>query len=67
MGKKQVNNLVRQVKIMYKGKNAIIAIEKGDYVEMRKDEYKNFTDLLSAIQKWNKAGFIVRYTKRGLK
>jgi hypothetical protein len=47
------------------GMNTIVALQKGDVIEMVKQRYSDRRTLLKAIQEYNKSGILV-YEKGGL-
>ena len=51
----------KMLKQKLKGKNVIIALEKGESAEARNDQYPTRKDLLEAVRGWRKAGFVVVY------
>ena len=61
MPRKQYQATIKMLKQKLKGKNVIIALEHGESAEARNDQYPSRKDLLEAIRKWRKAGFIVVY------
>ena len=61
MPRKQYQATIKMLKQKLKGKNVIIALEKGESAEARNDQYPTRKDLLEAVREWRKAGFIVVY------
>lgn len=55
---------VAKEKYINERKNAIVAIEKDNVVDMRKDEFKYMNDINAAIKSHEALGFKVHYAKR---
>lgn len=49
----------------FQKEDAIIAVQKGNNVEMRKDVYKDKAEMFRAISKLETLGFKAFYTKAG--
>jgi hypothetical protein len=45
----------------YKTKNAILAVEKNNIVEMKRNTYKSQMDLYKVIREYTEQGFSVHY------
>ena len=48
---------------MIKKQPTIIALENGEYAEMRNDAYENQKELNKAIKKWKERGYTARYIR----
>lgn len=57
--KKYLNKISK----MIKRNPTIIALENGEYAEMRNDVYENQKELNKAIKKWKEQGYTARYIR----
>jgi len=53
------SQLIKVAKEQFKGKHAIVALEKGNTLEMRKDTFTNRTTMLKQVAKYMEKGFTV--------
>lgn len=54
---------IKRIGGMIKKQPAIIALENGEYAEMRNDVYENQKELNKAIKKWKEQGYTARYIR----
>lgn len=59
--KRIINNMLKMAKDALKWKNAIYAVEKSGYLEMRKDVFPTKQELLHEVVKLTKSGYNVHY------
>ena len=57
--KKVIKNIIKSIP----KKPTIVAIELNGHVEMRNDVYDSQKELTNAINKWNRKGYRVEYTR----
>lgn len=58
---KMVNSLVELAREAVAGRNAIIALRKGEYMEFRRDIFENKETLTKQVGEYTKRGMIVYY------
>lgn len=63
MSRDKAKKMINMIKKEKKGTNTILAIEKDNIFEMRKDNFNCANDLLSATQIWLKKGYKVYSVK----
>jgi fructose-1-phosphate kinase PfkB-like protein len=63
MKRKEFDKMVKVLKKSIKKKPTILAVEKDNFAEMRNDIYSSQDDLTTAITKWHKQGFSVKYIR----
>lgn len=65
MPKKIILSMIKSIKeeIKERNINMIIALEKGNIIEMRKDTYASIHDLHDKISEWANLGFKVYYSE----
>ena len=54
---------IKRISGMIKKQPTIIALENGEYSEMRNDVYENQKELNKAIKKWKEQGYTARYIR----
>ena len=57
--------VIKMAQDKFKGQNAIVAVEKDGVVEMKRDVFVNNQNFNRKIMEYNKAGFLVHYTRKG--
>lgn len=69
MSRSIVDVLIKEAKKKYKAekKNAIVAVEKNNSVEFRRDEYKNYREFSKQLKEYEANGFKVHYNLVGFK
>lgn len=63
MSIKQSKAIIEMAKQKYKGKNAIVAVQKGDYITLLKDVFDSSESLEKAIKDWEESGYKCEYIK----
>ena len=54
---------IKRIGGMIKKQPTNIALENGEYAEMRNDVYENQKELNKAIKKWKEQGYTARYIR----
>ncbi|MFV0382334.1 MAG: hypothetical protein ACK5KR_08995 [Breznakia sp.] len=67
MKPRKAKEIVKNIKSKFKGKNVILAIEKGSTMELRRDEYTTTNELLKATKEWIANGYKVYSSTNYLK
>lgn len=63
MDRKDFKKVIKNIIKIIPKKPTIVAIELNGHVEMRNDVYNSQKELTNAINKWNRKGYRVEYTR----
>lgn len=63
MPRKNYKKYIRTIGNMIKKQPTIIALEKGEYAEMRNDVYDSQKELNKAVREWKSKGYTARYIR----
>lgn len=55
---------IRTLRKSFRGQNRIIALERGDVIEMRNDEYPSARACTKAVKDWTRRGYHVHYNRK---
>jgi len=59
MKKHHAKKFVRRIAEQFVGKFMIVAVRKGEHIEMRKDVFSSKDNLKAEEKKWNEKGYVV--------